>query len=65
MPIIYLKDLPEAHQLRNQPLGEIKAEIRNIWQTKWRSVKSWRIATNTFNQLGPVWIETAQWRVQE
>jgi hypothetical protein len=62
--IIYLKDLSEDHPLRNLPLGQIKAEIRNIWQTKWRSVSNWRVARATYNELGPVWIECSQWRVQ-
>jgi hypothetical protein len=61
--IIDLKELPEKHPLRNMPLGEIKAEIRHILQTRWRSVAAWKIAKNTFNELDPAWMECAQWRV--
>ena len=63
--IINLKELPTEHPLRNTPLGEIKAEIRNIWQTRWRSIVSLKIAKATFNELEPVWTENAQWRVNQ
>jgi hypothetical protein len=63
--IIDLKSLPSEHPLRNTPLGEIRAEIRNIWQTRWRSIQNWKIAKNTFNELGSVWTECSQWRVSQ
>jgi hypothetical protein len=63
--IIDLKKLPAEHPLRNTPLGEIKAKIRNIWQTKWRSIVNWKIAKATFNELEPVWTEYAQWRINQ
>jgi hypothetical protein len=63
--IVDLKKLPEDHPLRNTPLGEIKAEMRNIWQTRWQPVASWRVATATFNELDSVWTECAQWRINQ
>jgi hypothetical protein len=63
--IIDLKKLPAEHPLRNTPLGEIKAEIRNIWQTRWQSIVDWKIAKATFNELEPVWTEYAQWRINQ
>jgi hypothetical protein len=63
--IIDLKELPAEHPLRNTPLGQIHAEIRNILQTRWRSVVSWKIAKNTFNELDANWLVYNQWRVNQ
>lgn len=63
--IIDLKQLPAEHPLRNTPLGEIQAEIRNILQTRWRPVAAWKIARVTFNELDPVWLECDDWRVNQ
>jgi hypothetical protein len=63
--IIDLKELPEEHPLRNTPLGEIRAEIRHILQTRWRSVVTWKISKNTFNELGSHWLVYNQWRVNQ
>jgi hypothetical protein len=44
------KQLPLDHPLRNQPLGEIKAEVRNMHKEDWRPITAaWTIAKNTFN----------------
>ena len=61
--IINLKELPPDHPLRNTPLGQLEAECRNILSTRWRSVKTWKIAKVTFNELGSVWLECDDWRV--
>jgi hypothetical protein len=61
--MIYLKDLPREHTLRNTPLKEIKAQIRNVHGTRWRSVATWKIGKMCFNDLWPVWLETSEWRV--
>jgi hypothetical protein len=62
--VIYdLKRLPYEHPLRNMPLREIKAERRNILQRHWQSVASLEIGAKTFNELGLVWLECDDWRV--
>lgn len=53
------------HPYRNTPLGEVRAEVRNILNKGWKHVGNYRIARNTYNELRGTWIECNEWRVQE
>lgn len=62
-----LSALPGEHPLRNAPLLAIGAQ--NRWpgsppgKKGWVTVgKKWRIATCTFNDLGPAWTAHLEWR---
>ncbi len=56
--MIILNELPAEHELRNRPLGEIGAEYLAGQPPTWRSIAKFRIARNTFNELGPAWTES-------
>ncbi len=56
--MIILNELPAEHELRNRPLGEIGAEYLAGHPPTWRSLAKFRIARNTFNELGPAWTES-------
>jgi hypothetical protein len=66
---VALAELPPEHPLRNAGLAAIGAEYQ--WaHTKepdhWHQVtKSFKIAKNTFNELGPRWTVNYVWRAQE
>ena len=53
-----LNELPENHALRNLPLGEIGGEYLAGQPQTWRSLVKFRIARNTYNQLGPAWTKS-------
>jgi hypothetical protein len=58
-----LATLPVEHLLRNLPLGEIAAEQCLKFDHKWRKLgPSLAIRSATYNQLGPAWTDTADWR---
>lgn len=57
-----LHELPADHPLRNTPLGEIGAEVRNLQSTLWRDLKTWYIGRCTYNQLGDSWTSTNEFR---
>jgi hypothetical protein len=58
-------DLDVDDPLRNTPLGELKAEMRNIHGKHWRRVKGWVISQYTFNQLGKPWTNLNEWRIED
>jgi hypothetical protein len=61
---VTLSTLPPDHPLRNLPLGQIKAEVRNVHKEDWRPITpAWSIAKNTFNELQGPWPECNEWRV--
>jgi len=61
-----LSELPGDHALRNAPLVAIGAQ--NRWPGSppgkgWVTVgKQWRIASCSYNDLGPAWTGHLQWR---
>jgi hypothetical protein len=63
-----LSSLPREHELRNAPLLDIGAQLR--WSGSppgkgWKSVrKSWKVASLTYNDLGPAWTKDTQWRAK-
>lgn len=59
-----LHELPIDHPARNTPLAQIGAEVRNLTSQQWRDLKTWRIGRSTYNELGPVWTECNQFRVE-
>jgi hypothetical protein len=47
------------------PRMRINGELEPIEKPRWHTVKpTWKIATNTFNQLGPTWVESQNWRAK-
>lgn len=64
--MINLADLPADHPLRNAPLGQIRAEYRNLKNARWSEIKpSFGVAKSTFNSLAPFWRELNEWRCRE
>lgn len=63
--MVELDLLPEEHQLRNTPLGEIGAEYRNVRSNNWLKVEPGRaLGLRTFNTLeGGDWTNFCKWRV--
>lgn len=54
--------LPVDHPLRNKPLAG--SFYRYAGTTRWREVfPAFGIATVTYNDLGPVWVEGKEWRL--
>lgn len=63
-----LASLPTDHPLRNTPLVSIRAQSRwkqSTRESDWKSIRpSWGIAKCTYNQLGPSWTDSDDFRVQ-
>lgn len=62
--VVLLSELPQGHELRTCPLGEVGAECRNKQGKEWRNVARWRIAANSYDDLGPSWTDTTEFRVR-
>jgi hypothetical protein len=66
---VVLGDLPVDHRLRNTPLHQIGAEYQWVDTKKpqdWHRVtRSFKIAKNTFNELGTTWTLSYRWRVPQ
>jgi hypothetical protein len=62
--LVLLSELPRGHDLRACPLGEVGAECRNKLGKEWRNVARWRIAANSYDDLGPSWTDTSEFRVR-
>jgi hypothetical protein len=62
--VVLLSELPRGHDLRTRPLGEVGAECRNKQGKEWRNVARWRIAANSYDDLGPSWTDTSEFRVR-
>ena len=62
--VVLLSELPRGHDLRARPLGEVGAECRNKLGKEWRNVARWRIAANSYDDLGPSWTDTSEFRVR-
>ena len=60
-----LHTLPPDHPLRNTPLGEIRAEVRNLQSDKWRKVLLMRISQFDFNHLRGGWLSANEFRAPE
>jgi hypothetical protein len=61
---IRLSDLPHDHPLRNTPLGALGAEYASSGRKSRKRVTAhYRIARNTFNELGPAWTTHTEWFV--
>lgn len=58
-----LHELPADHPLRNTPLGELRADYRNLLTKEWRPISTWKIKANTYNQLGDVWTKLGEFRI--
>lgn len=60
-----LATLPREHPLRNTALADIGAEYRSRSGVGgWKCVTHhYAIARKTFNELGPAWTETSEWRI--
>lgn len=55
-------DLPADHPLRTTPLVAVGAYfIYRGDKAKHRIKPTWRIAQSTFNDLGPAWLNNADW----
>lgn len=52
---VLLHELPVDDPLRNTPLKEIGGEIRALNKSSWKSLKTWKIGGNTFNQVTAFW----------
>jgi hypothetical protein len=56
---MFLHELPYDHPNRNCPLAGFYYRL-NVGGGGWREIKlSFRIAKNTYNQLGAAWTETS------
>jgi hypothetical protein len=66
---ILLDTLPGHHPLRNTGLAVIGAEyqwVQTQRPTEWHKVtRNFKIAKNTFNELGTTWTLSYRWRVQQ
>jgi hypothetical protein len=62
--VLLLAELPRGHDLRACPLREVSAECRNKLGKEWRNVERWRIAANSYDDLGPSWTDTSEFRVR-
>lgn len=62
--VLLLSELPRGHDLRTCPLGQVGAECRNRQSKEWRNVARWRIAANSYDELGPSWTDTSEFRVR-
>lgn len=60
--VLLLAELPRGHELRAQPLGDIGAECRNKLSKEWRKVARWRIVACAYDELGPSWTDTSEFR---
>lgn len=60
---VLLSELPRGDPLRSLPLGELAAECRSKRGKEWKAVARWRIATCPYDELGPSWTETSDFRV--
>jgi len=56
-------DLPPNHELRNKPLREVGAFVRDRRFGRWLDTRDMRIGKSTFNELGKVWIDCNEWRI--
>ena len=61
--VLLLAELPRGHDLRACPLMEVGAECWNKLGKEWRNVERWRIAANSYDDLGPSWTETSEFHV--
>lgn len=57
-----LSTLPESHPLRNTPIKDIGAECREKVNKTWKSVETWNIRNNTYNQLKGPWLDCCEFR---
>jgi len=69
---VLLHTLPADHPLRTAPLGKLDAQCRCVPTMlpdqkpgAWRDVKTWYIGRCTYNQLGPSWTETSEFRCED
>jgi hypothetical protein len=61
-----LATLPADHPLRNKPMREINATIRQASSTQpGKPFASWKIAECTFNELAPFWFKCNVFEVEE
>ena len=61
-----LGDLPEDDPLRNTALIDIGAEYRWKGGGPWKAVTpNYKIARNTYNDLGPAQTQWSDWRATE
>jgi hypothetical protein len=64
--MVDLKELPEDHVLRNTPLREIGAEVKNNMMKSWRCVQAWKIGRSSYNQLeDDPWKLYNEWRAED
>jgi len=59
---VLLAELPPGHTLRTRSLGAANAECRNKLSKEWRKIARWRIATCCYDDLGPAWTDTSEFR---
>jgi hypothetical protein len=60
---VLLAELPPGHALRIRTLGAANAECRNKLGKEWRKIARWCIAAHCYDELGPAWTETSEFRV--
>lgn len=61
--MILLHELPVGDSRRNTPMKQLEVHCRNKQQKNWRNVKSWKIGTATYNQLGEVWTTYSEFAI--
>lgn len=62
-PFVLLHTLEPSSKLRNEPLGKLSAQCRNLRGKEWRAVSGWAIGAVCFNALGDAWTSTSEFRV--
>lgn len=62
---VLLHELPADHRLRNAPLRDIGAEMRNRHQQNWRLCGTWHIGAASYNTLGAAWHECNEFRAKQ
>lgn len=61
MPEVKIKYI----NVRDIPLKDLSVALcRNLKSKTWRDVKTWRIKDNTYNELGSVWTELNEWKLE-
>lgn len=63
--MVLLHTLPPEHALRRRELRAIGAECRNLKSKVWRPVEKWAIGHITYNDLGPTWTDTNEFRAPD
>jgi len=59
-------ELPVNHPVRNLPMNTLtEAQCRNLKSKTWRDCRKWKIGSFTYNQLGKMWTDLNEFRLNQ